>query len=675
MPQLYQNKVAVTQEELSQWFTPTALRVTIHRHKELSYGIKKVQSGGNGRAMLVDYDSLPKHIKEEIPDPRKHSHILEMFYQPDEKAIAFFSQYQFEDYTKLPLTHQEQYATNAAVIRAVLKMAEARKEMRQSMGKPMKRGLVKSLLDDAHSFNDTLASKNEMTHTLPTSEKRFKQALKDFETIGYESLISGKFKNKNSQKVDDELLQLLNSLFISQTHKPTRTEVSRHYSAFLSGRFDVIHPDTGEVFDHTKFAPINDATIINWLGRWDQTIASYMRRSGNRQVWMQNFKPYHSLQIPKYSGSILSVDDRQPPFFYAKGKRVWFYMAIDVASNAITTCVYGTTKEGIILEFYRQMLRNYHEWNIPLPLELEGEISLNHHYKNTFLMPGRMFKHVRLEANNARGKIIETRFKKMRYEIEKDNIGWIARPFARSESNQSGPKEPEVLTYEAIVNRSLLNIREWNNRPCPQNTEVSCWDYFVQNQNPECKSINYRGIITYIGHISHTTCNAGIVKFQNQEWLLGNNGEVVFGKELIAYMSECEDNKLEVRWLDGNDGEVIRAYVFIGDRYICELRPKPVYNRATAERGPEDERAREIMSKYVNSITGYAREKAASIPLVEVIDRRQHTISNSFNIRGMDGQWLPEDYNPDTMDVEILDDAPEDEEQYTPKTKSLKDRF
>ena len=95
------------------------------------------------------------------------------------------------------------------------------------------------------------------------------------------------------------------------------------------------------------------------------------------------------MEMPKLAGSIISIDDRQPPFWYDKGKRMWFYIGIDIASRAVTTFVYGKSKTGIILDFYRQMVRNYHELGLNLPAELEAESALNSSFKNTFLQEGK----------------------------------------------------------------------------------------------------------------------------------------------------------------------------------------------------------------------------------------------------------------------------------------------
>ena len=93
-------------------------------------------------------------------------------------------------------------------------------------------------------------------------------------------------------------------------------------------------------------------------------------------------------------------------------------------------------KRGIILDFYRQMVRNYAEWGLPLPDEIECESNLNAAYREGFLKSGNMFQNVRIEANSARSKRCEgtggrfvTRWKRS---IRMD------RPSFRSERVQSG---------------------------------------------------------------------------------------------------------------------------------------------------------------------------------------------------------------------------------------------
>lgn len=84
MPYLWlHHKVAVEVEELvpTFWNVLSSLRSEIHRYRDKPYGIKKLQSGGNGRRLLIDFDTLPAGIQEALGDPRKYGHLLEKYYQ------------------------------------------------------------------------------------------------------------------------------------------------------------------------------------------------------------------------------------------------------------------------------------------------------------------------------------------------------------------------------------------------------------------------------------------------------------------------------------------------------------------------------------------------------------------------------------------------------------------
>ncbi|ADY51548.1 hypothetical protein Pedsa_0977 [Pseudopedobacter saltans DSM 12145] len=673
-------KIAVTKDALVPKFfkTENTLRSTIQRAQQRGYGLKKLMIGGNGRQLLIDFDSLPMEIKEQLPDPRKCEHIMERFYKTDADAVRFFSTYQFDDGTYLSQEHQEQYITNASMLKSAIALREARiKERRSKRGSIV--GIAQTICSDVESFNKVLLKKHHVEHNLPSSLPRFKAALKAFENGGnfnYSSLISAKHKNQNSRKVDERTETLLNALFADKQRKPSPTEVHREYEAFLSGYRQIIDNETGEFYDPKEFKKLSDATVKAYLIKWENKIATYAVRSGNRQQLMGKFKPYHSLKRPKFANSIISIDDRQPPFKALNGKRVWFYMGIDLASQAFTCWVYGETKEGIITEFYRQMVRNYSEWGFNLPLELEAEMSLNSSFVNTFLKEGAMFEHVRIEANNARGKRIERDFRTMRYEYEKELEGWIPRPHASLESNQPGIDTTKIpqLPYEDIIDNSENKIEEWNNKPHVANKNLSRWEYFCQMQNPDTKPINWFAFLPHIGYRTETSVNVGIIRLQGKEFLLGDNGKIATGETLVNLMKRVDGEDVDVYWLDGNDGEILKALVFIGSQPVCEAIAKPTYNRATAERTAEDLENRALMSAYVATIESFGRKQKQAIAEITVL-KNEPAPRQTFTIRNKRQRTVADGND---MNVAIMPSVEFDEP--TPTTyetfeQSLEDRF
>lgn len=679
MPQEYNNILVVTSDELVPAFYNSikTLQSTIARYRNKDYGIKRIRRGGNGGQMLVSYDSLPPEIQQCIPDPRKHANILEMFYKVDAAATQFFSEYEFEDGTYLSMEHQEEYLINASVLKAAVLLKSAREYERRTKGGSMV-GIMTSICKDVTAFNKTLQAKHNVAHNLPHSEKRFKEVFKKFSKedgeFDFASLISGRLKNENAKKVTDHVLQMLNDMFATQVSKPTRTEVARQYAAFLSGYVEVICQETGEVYDPKDFKNLSDNTIITYLGKWEEKIATYKIRSGDRQIFMKNFKPYHSLEKPAFAGAIISVDDRQPVFHYQDNKRMWFYNAIDLGSEAFTCWVYGKSKEGIIVDFYRQLVRNYTEWGFKLPAEIEAESSLNSSFVNTFLRPGAMFDHVRIEANNARGKRIEAYYRQLRYEYEKQREGWLARPFAQSESNQAGNQKVPVIPYNQIVDGCLKDIEDWNNSPHSVHKDKSRWEVFCEMQHPDLKPTNWKAILPHLGFMTPTSCNTGIIKLQGKEFLLGDHGQIYTGEKLINMMKLVEGRDINVYWLDDNQGQVLKAVIMSGGTIIGEAIPKPTYSRATIERTPSQEAARSTMSAYVQTIEGYMQAKASQISDMLIIDNRERTLNRKFVMPG-----LKSTSTTLTENAEILEDPEETGtmpvEVNRTFTRNLGDRF
>jgi hypothetical protein len=410
------------------------------------------------------------------------------------------------------------------------------------------------------------------------------------------------------------------------------------------------------MYEPKDFKPLAKRTVTGYLSKWENRIGTYAARSGDRQKLQEQFKPHHQMDLPEYAGSLISIDDRQPPFAYAKGKRVWFYVGYDVASYAMIAWVYGKSKEGIITEFYRQLVRNCTEWGVNLPDGLECEMSLNSSFKNTFLKEGYMFQNVRIEPNNARGKIAESRHKPIRYEIEKEMEGWLPRPNAKRESNQAGHDQIPTIPYDKIIDQALGAIEIYNNQPSPQDKKITRWDYFLQKQNPELKPVNWRAFMPYIGYKSTTGCKAGYISLQGKKRAIAENGKICTGEALIERLRQIEGKEIEIYWLDDNDGNVLKALAYHQGRYICEVQEMPRYNRAVIEQTDEDRAVRELQSKYVMTVESFARHRVKEFMPLNVLDNRPKTLNNNFQIRNRKRYETPE-----PSEVEILEDNHEEE--------------
>lgn len=644
------------------------LKVTLRRYKTKTCGIKCVgRGGGKGNIVTILFDSLPTELQDAIGDPRKGEHPILPFFRIEQDVVDYFNHYRSR-LGELEDEKKQRYITSASLLNAALKLMDERRAMWQSMGKHTTRGLETSICNDLLSFRPILKRKFQREYTLPENLVRLRERLRDYAGLKgeyrYEYLINGNMGNQWASVKTQKQMDLLESMFMSQKHKPTPTEVARQYDGFLDGYVEIINTETGEVYDPKEYTKLSMRTITAYLDSWHSKIATYSKRNGNRQKFMGEFIPGASLLLPEYAGSIISVDDRNPPFWYAKGKRIWFYCAYDVGAQVFTAWVYGKTKEGIILDFYREILRNYTEWGIPLPAEIECESSLNSTFRNTMLSDGGMFQYVRMEANKARGKYIERVWGKLRYEVEKSHEGWLARPNALRESNQKSNEDLPIIPYDELAYQGLMDIQNWNNSAHPDQKKypgMTRWEVFMEYQNPDLnREINWKMILPYIGYKTETSCKAGTIKLNRKEFFLGLDGKISRGEELISLLELVEGRELDICWLDNHDGEVIKAMVYLrgGERIICEAILKPRFHRAKIEQTAQDRINMETVMAYINTFNGFISRRKAEIDKVMVIDHRTATLNNKFVIRGINTNRY--DADRDSMEeAEVLTDMEE----------------
>lgn len=683
MPHEWNNMIVVTKEELIPDFFPSweALKKKLTRDSRKTYGIRRAREGkGLGNNVLIAYDTLPKEWRKQLGDPRKVDCTLERYFWEDTEAVTYFREICPGKYGTIDVERQKEYVLDASVLKAAIRWRSDHYEECIKLNQSVK-NTYKTLSEVVNNFNIWRGIKNQSQFKLPTNPISLKRKIERFEAEGYASLLKG-YDNNNRGKAAEQTRVLLESMFAHQTFKPSPAEVSRQLAGFLSGYVEVISNETGEVFDPKSFNKISQRSITMFLNSWDSSLATSRKRMGNRQIRLTNYVPFEKLEHPKFAGSIISVDDRQPPFEYKKGTRMWFYLGVDLGSEAITTWVYGTTKEGIIQDFYRQMVRNYAEWGLPLPAEIECESNLNADYRDGFLQAGNMFQDVRIEANSARSKRCEAYWKPIRYQLEKKHIGWIARPFARNEANQISTKTKEIVPYDKLVEQSLRDIEICNNMECTIYPGKTRWEVFLEKQNPDNnRPINYRSILLTLGYKTKSSCSmAGQIRFRSTIFMLADGGELVTGNKLIGYMQVVAGKDIDIYWLDGNDGECLAAIVCLKDttRVICEIIEQPSTARAKIEETPQQAKNRELVARYRSTLEGYSQRRYHAIEKVTVLDHREMTLNTKFRIPGIKRYEAPEEVEEvEVLETVGIETSLEPDSNTVRKTfaKGLKDRF
>lgn len=681
MPRLWEcdvSKVAVTIDELiPNWFPSyPALKMKISRCKNETFGIKRLQRACRNKEMLIDFDTLDLEIQLALGDPRKVDSALEYYYQEDGTARMYYTnEYRFENGERLKAEYIKEYTINASVLNALEAFKKDHLIVRSMKGRKPKK-ILPMLLELSNGFQEVLKVKFGYQHTLPSSDRQFRTVYTTYcleNTIDkYKSLISGKLQNENARALTNKSMQLLESLFAGISTKPNKRKTHDRYQLFLDGLIDVVNNETGEVYNPKDYKPLSERTVTNFLSSWKSKIGTYSKRGADRQKNIEQFGTYRNMELPEFAGTLLSIDDRQLPFEYEKTKRPWVYNAVDVASGAIVATVMDKDKEGIILKFYRQLVRNYAHWGFNLPHQLEAEVSLNNSYKHTLLSNGVMFEKVKLIANVARAKYVERVNKELRHTYEKEYPLWKGRPHAVDESSQpmnfDGLYSAEKYrTYESLVQQNNEVITKHNNSPHRKKTELTKWQYFKQHQHENLKPINWIGLLPYLGFATATSCKRGLIKFRNDEYCIADNGEILFGQSLINVMEQIEGEKVTIYWLDGVDGNVLKALVYMNDEYICEVKQVPRYKRGELEQTDQDRINQQIQERYIASVEAYRKERMRKIEKITIIEQEAPVIEDAFVMPGT------EPYERTQISGAIIEDD-EDNERFIYPLKPTKQR-
>ena len=217
----YYNKVlCVTYAELTEGDEPIMRANTLMSNIQRGNIVCARRGGGEGSPALYVWSSIPAkyRAKWEAVRGNPEAEIREAMktdrLKMDEAAREWYSSYTYmdKDGEEKHLTDKmiDEYTVNASVLGELTRMIARRKAIRSSLNAGM--GNVWEVI-----YANSESLRSMYGHTLPKSLGRLKTRLKDWQTDGYVSCVSGKLGNQSALKVTDEFMQLLVALKRSKT--------------------------------------------------------------------------------------------------------------------------------------------------------------------------------------------------------------------------------------------------------------------------------------------------------------------------------------------------------------------------------------------------------------------------------------------------------------------------
>nr|DAS93040.1 MAG TPA: transposase [Caudoviricetes sp.] len=623
------------------------------------------QGKGKGNTALIDYNSLPVALRDKVDrrlgtDAVHVATIKKWFsehYHRDRGAMEYYPKRLRELNLSLSLERiaqlAEEYTANASVLMAVKSLQADIRLLKRVMGGSK---VVRwEQLASAISYY-----KQEVGHTLPQSAPRFRKALREFEEHGYESLISKKFGNQQTRKVDRDTLYLLLALDNDDT-RPYNSTVAERYNNFVEGLLTVYNPETGELYDPSKYKSLSETTVANYLST-PEAKALRGKVHDDYQTWRGKNQPFVLRKRPTMSLSKISLDDRD-----LKLKVNWreqgiseivslkIYIAYDLASQAIIGYSFsGKKRHDIFIGCLRSTFRTLLANNLPCPYEAEVEQHLVSDFKESIMRPGALFPEPYfLAPGNSQAKGAEHMNRLFKYQTEKEYIPNTGRHYARLDANQTNEEKSfdehndrfkaKVWAYEDAVAFYEGLIYEYNHSP-HSNTAYwggrTRWEVLMESVNPQLAAIDTHKLATLIGEHRSTSVRRGHIKANYRSFALSPEG---VGK------LKSRDGKVDAYWWEQVEGEMGEVHIYEGGRYIETAEEIYRVNEAKAEQTEAD---RHLLHQQLQRVKAYDAHIAERLPgKARLLKEETHKALTELSPvevvtlrRDEDGELLDEEY-------------------------------
>jgi hypothetical protein len=553
--------------------------------------------GGNGRRVLIEYESLPQNYKIQVAqkygDPYEYvrNQVFHDLVKPDNTARNFFANYRKYDGSSLPITVINKYSTSCSLLNVFKQLLSDKKMLRSNFALS-----VEQFWDRAAAFVKTFSA----DHSLPTSTRRLRAVYQAYLTAGYAAIISKKIGNTNSKKVTETLERLILSIYTSG--KPYASDVCTALNQFFEGKLSVIDQATGELYDPAQFS-LNDTKMS--LSK--KTVWNYINIPHNRNVvdlfrvsafeYQNKVAPHNHRHAPSWAFSKISMDDLELPFLMENGKRVKSYQIFDVASGCVIGKAFGNDKNReLFLDAVRDMFALIVKsgWGVPAEIEVERNIAST--FKQDLLKAGNVFPFVRFcKALNPQEKRAEHGIAGKKLSVQQKREGFQGRWYARREAIRPNIDKPATYTYDEIVANELFDINAWNNSLHPNQKKypgLSRWQVLCQNINPQLEPVALHSISRYIGRATQTS-------IKRNRYVTVQHNEYTIPQPQCLQQLDPGNYSVTAYYIPDESG-IPEIHIYQNDIFICTCQMSERYNEAMAERTAADDTIRLIQSKYTN---------------------------------------------------------------------------
>lgn len=487
----YKKTLCLTYGELTDGKDPVITKGTLDKRLYRGSIQRAQRGGGEGSCALIVYSSLPEKYKqrwvERHGDPEKQMarEMIRSKIQKDESAEKFFEVYRYDkngEEVPLPEQVQTEYALNASVLNALI-----RDFNRLSASNNKLTGFRRNIWELVLATSEEL--RKEYGHTLPGSMGRLKSLISKYKPDNYAVLVSGKYGNKNTLKIDEEAGRYLIALKRSRVPVYTDMQIFEEYNRTAEER---------------GCKPLKSPrSLTSWLNSpaieplWYDAVYGEMKAH-------QRYGRKHKTELPF----------RRDSLWYGDGTKLNLYYQDD-RGNVCTIGVYE------VMDAYSEVLlgyhisenedyeAQYHAYRMALQVSGHKPYELVHdnqggHKKLNRTGDGLLDKishvHRPTAPYSGQSKTIESAFGRFQSQIlHKDwrftgqNIT-TKRESSRSNLEFIEANKDQLYTLSELMDAYVQARKEWNEAKHPA-TGVSRMEMYQSSVNEETEAVTARDMV------------------------------------------------------------------------------------------------------------------------------------------------------------------------------------
>ena len=289
------------------------------------------QGKGLDHCALVEYDSLPARFKQRFiriyGDPHmKASQKQEL--RMDAEARSYFEEYQLADGTYIKGDKIAEFTLNASVLNALIDMEKTQAVQRRLHGNS-------TPINWPPIYDACEGLRVEYGHTLPKSQARLRDKIREYKREGYACLVSGHLVNGNACKITEEAGRFIIALKCSK--------VPVYNNAQILAKYNEGAPSRG-------WKTIGPATLNSFLSRPEVEIQWKSSVIGDTRAKMQ-YTRMNSTILPTLPNALWYGDGTRLNLFYKSYKDGRYQLAtlnvyevIDAASEVFLGCYISNTE-------------------------------------------------------------------------------------------------------------------------------------------------------------------------------------------------------------------------------------------------------------------------------------------------------------------------------------------